>query len=106
MTKYLILFRDGESGDREKMIQSWDTYIGRLAREGKFVSGLPFGPNAKLITGPEQKVEDFVQGEGAITGYLIVRANTLEEAVELGKQAPNLLNGGSVEVRSTIPPVQ
>ena len=106
MTKYLLLFRGGVlEGDEEK-IKAWDTYIGRLAREGKFISGLPFGPNAKLITGPGKNVVDLNKVQGSVTAYIIIRANSPEEAVAIGSQAPNLETDGSVEVRSTIPPVQ
>lgn len=106
MTKYLLLFRGGEIDGDEENIKAWDAYIGRLAREGKFVSGLPFGPNAKLVMGPEKNIIDLSKGNGSITAYIIVRATSLDEAVELAKLAPNLLQSGSVEIRSTIPPVQ
>jgi hypothetical protein len=106
MTKYLLLFRDGIQIPDDEKIKAWDTYIGRLAREGKFVSGLPFGPNAKVVSGPEKTVGEFSQIQGAITGYIMIRANSLDEALELAKLAPNLESCGSVEIRSTIPPVQ
>jgi hypothetical protein len=106
MTKYLLLFRDGIQNPENEKIKAWDEFIGRLAREGKFVSGLPFGPNAKVIIGPDKSVSELVSGRGSITGYIMIRSNTLDEALELAKLAPNLKFGGSVEVRSTIPPVQ
>lgn len=106
MTSYLLFFRDGIQESNDEQIKAWDEYIGKIAREGRFVSGLPFGPKAKMITGTEKKVLDFTVDKGAITEYIIIRANTMEEAVEVAKGAPNLQLGGSVEIRSTIPPVQ
>lgn len=106
MTKYLLLFRGGDINEDAEKIKSWDAYIGRLAREGKFVSGLPFGPMAKLITGPDKSVVDLNKGNDSVSAYIIIRAPSVEEAIECGKSAPNLLSGGTVEVRSTIPPVQ
>lgn len=37
-----------------------------------------------------------------VGGYLIVKANTLDEAVEMAKSCPNLIYGGNVEVRSVM----
>jgi hypothetical protein len=37
-----------------------------------------------------------------IGGYLIVKANSLDEAVEAAKSCPNLLYGGNVEVRAVM----
>lgn len=106
MTKYLLLFRGADFNEDGEKIKAWDAYIGRLAREGKFISGLPFGPSAKLITGVEKSVLDLNKGSESVSAYIIIRAASLEEAVECGKSAPNLQSGGTVEVRSTIPPVQ
>ncbi len=106
MAKYLLLFRGVDLSESEEKIKEWDAYIGRLAREGKFLSGLPFGPSAKLVTGTEGNVMDLTKNEGSIAAYIIVRADSLDDAVELAKKAPNLSEGGTVEVRSTIPPVQ
>lgn len=105
MTKYLLLFRGVDLSENEEKIKEWDAYIGKLAREGNFLSGLPFGPSAKLVTGMEGNVMDLTKNEGSIAAYIIIRADSLEDAVELAKKAP-ILDGGTVEVRSTIPPVQ
>ncbi len=106
MTKYLLLFRGGDINEDDEKIKAWDAYIGRLAREGKFISGLPFGPMAKLIMGSDKSVVDLNKGNDSVSAYIMIHAVSLEEAIEYGKSAPNLLNGGTVEVRSTIPPVQ
>ncbi len=37
-----------------------------------------------------------------VGGYLIVKAGSLDEAVELAKACPNIMYGGSVEVRSVM----
>ena len=106
MAKYLLLFRGVDLSESEEKIKEWDAYIGKLAREGKFISGLPFGPGAKLITGTEGAVMDLNKNERSIAAYIIINADSLENAVELAKLAPNLGDGGTVEVRFTIPPVQ
>lgn len=37
-----------------------------------------------------------------IGGYLVVKAETLDEAMEMAKSCPGLTYGGSVEVRSVM----
>lgn len=108
MTKYLLLFRNGmpEQNEMDNYLRSWDTWIGRIAQEGKFDSGLPFGPKAKVISGKDKIISDFQMKPGDIDGYIIIKAESLEKAIEIAKQSPNLENGGTVEVRSTIPPPQ
>ena len=59
-----------------------------------------------MITGPEKTVSDFHLQSGEVAGYIIIRASTMDELVEIAKSAPNLKYGGSVEIRSTIPPAQ
>lgn len=107
-TKYLLLFKDGlpAADQMEEHMKIWDTWIGELAQKGIFDSGLPFGPQAKVISGPEHTVKDFVLKAGDVNGYIIVHADSMESAIELAKQAPNLSLGGTVEVRSTVPPPQ
>lgn len=109
MTKYLLLFRGGMLGrseQTEEQIKSWDTWVEKLAHEGRFISGLPFGPNAKIVTGPEKVITNFVLGMDDVAEYIVIQATDMDEAVELAKGAPNLQYGGSVEIRSTIPPAQ
>lgn len=108
LVKYLLLFKDGlpKPEDLENHMRLWDTWIGQIAQKGFFDSGLPFGPRAKVIIGPEKSVSDYVQKPGDVNGYVIVRADSMDEAVEIAKQAPNLALGGTVEIRSTVPPPQ
>lgn len=84
----------------------WDAWIGKIAQKGIFDSGLPFGPRAKVVSGLEKNVSDYIPKPGDVIGYIMVHANSMEEAVEIAKQAPNLALGGTVEVRSTVPPPQ
>jgi hypothetical protein len=60
--------------------------------EGKTVK-----PNKVITDGP------FVEAKEMVGGYLIVKANSLDEAVEMAKTCPNLVYGGNVEVRSVMP---
>jgi hypothetical protein len=45
----------------------------------------------------------YVEIKEAIGGYIVVRAESLEEAAEFAKDCPILALGGNVEVRTIIP---
>jgi hypothetical protein len=64
----------------------------RLASEGKVVK-----PDNVVTNGP------YVEMAEAIGGYSIIKANTLEEAVEISKGCPILSVNGNVEVRAIVP---
>lgn len=44
----------------------------------------------------------YTDGKDFVTGYMIVRTGSIEEAVELAKRNPILKGGGSVEVRAVL----
>ncbi len=61
-----------------------------------YPEGKTIKPNNVITDGPYAEVKEMVGG------YLIVKANTLDEAVEIAKSCPNLIYGGNVEVRSVM----
>jgi hypothetical protein len=83
------------------MKQTMD-WIGGIAAQNKFSggNGLPFEdsrvvrPNNVVTDGPYGEIKE------TIGGYIIVKANSVEEAVEFAKGCPVLQGeGNSVEVR-------
>jgi hypothetical protein len=56
-------------------------------------SGKVVKPNNVIADGPYMEIKE------SIGGYSIVKAESLEEAVELAKGCPILTAGGNVEVR-------
>jgi hypothetical protein len=63
-----------------------------LASEGRVVK------SDRLVTnGP------YVEIKEAIGGYIIVKADSIDEAAELSKDCPVLNIGGNVEVRMIVP---
>ncbi len=73
----------------------------KLVDRGNTLS--PFEGNAKtvirqdLITdGPFTEIKEF------ITGYLVIRAESIEEAIDVALANPLIKSGGSIEVREII----
>ncbi len=108
MDEYILVFRheDGQKVASPEQIQEWMKqtmdWIGGIAAQNKFVSGtgLPFADarvvrhNNVVTNGPFGDIKE------TIGGFIIVKAESVEEAVEFAKGSPVLMGeGNSVEVR-------
>jgi hypothetical protein len=108
MNEFILIFRheDGNKVASPEQIQFWMKqtmdWIGGIAAQNKFVAGngLPFDDarvvwhNNVVTNGPFGEVKE------TIAGYVIVKAASVEEAVEFAKGSPVLQGeGNSVEVR-------
>jgi hypothetical protein len=108
MDEFILIFRhqDGSKIASPEQMQIWMKqtmdWIGGIAAQNKFTggNGLPF-EDAKVVW-PDNLVTNGPFGEikETIGGYIIVKANSVEEAVEFAKGSPVLQgDGNSVEVR-------
>jgi hypothetical protein len=108
MNEYVLIFRheDGQKVASPEQMQIWMKqtmdWIGGIAAQNKFSSGtgLPFA-DAKVVR-PHNVVTDGPFGEikETIGGFIIVKADSVDEAVEFAKGCPVLQgDGNSVEVR-------
>lgn len=108
MDEYILVFRheDGQKIASPEQIQAWMKqtmdWIGSIAAQNKFVSGtgLPFDGarvvwhNNVVTNGPFGDIKE------TIGGFIIVKAESFDEAVEFAKGCPVLQGpGNSVEVR-------
>ena len=108
MDEFMLIFRheDGQKVASPEQMQKWMKqtmdWIGGIAAQNKFVgsNGLPFDDarvvwhNNVVTNGPYGDIKE------TIGGYIIVKANSIEEAVEFAKGSPVLQgDGNSVEVR-------
>jgi hypothetical protein len=108
MDEFILIFRhqDGNSVASPEQIQIWMKqtmdWIGGIAAQNKFSAGngLPFtdakvvGHNNVVTNGPFGEIKE------TIGGYIIVKADSVDEAVEFAKGCPVLQGeGNTVEVR-------
>jgi hypothetical protein len=111
MEEFALIMRheDGKKNASPEQIQAWMKqtmdWIGGIAAQNKFVSGtgLPFDDarvvikkNAKniVINGPFGEIKE------TIGGFIVVKADSVEEAVEFAKGCPVLQGeGNSMEIR-------
>ena len=108
MQEYMLIFRhqDGQKVASPEQIQTWMKqtmdWIGGIAAQNKFSggNGLPFDEakvvqsNKMVTNGPFGDIKE------TIGGYVIVKADSVDEAVEFAKGCPVLQGeGNTVEVR-------
>lgn len=88
--------------ERQRLLSLYGAYVNRLREEGRFVYGSPCGQPQVLLhadAGGEIHSRAHAPAADLLTGFFVVRAASLEEAVELGRACPALLHGERVVVR-------
>jgi hypothetical protein len=108
MNEFMLIFRheDGHTVASPEQIQAWmqqtKDWIDSIAAQNKFVggNGLPFDTcrvvhhKGVVTNGPFGDIKE------TIGGYIIVKAESVDEAVEFAKGSPVLQGeGNTVEVR-------
>lgn len=109
MKDFMFLFRgpaDLKLSPEESQIQlkKWFDWIGKLTADQRFAGGGPMGLEAKTIKGPKILVTDgpFAEGKELVGGYLLIRAESLEEAKEMSFGYPDFDKNCSVEIREIV----
>lgn len=88
--------------DMQKEIEIHGKWIEELGEH--FDSGEPLEHPAKSVRGKEKLVTDgpFIEAKELVSGFYIIKAESLEQATELSKGCPVLRLGGSIEVREVM----
>ncbi len=112
MKEFLLVFRrdvtnkDAQPSPEQmqSMMPDWQNWMGSIAAQNKLVNpgnrlsseGRVVNANAVVTNGP------YVEIREAIGGYIIVKADSIDEAAEMSKGCPVLKIGGNVEVRTVV----
>jgi len=102
MSKFVLLYTGGGMPETEaeqaKVMQDWADWYADL---GSAVAdpGNPIGPVSKKIAS-NGAVSDG-SGEPMVTGYTILSADSLDEAVKMAKKCPVLAGGSEIAVFET-----
>ncbi len=112
MKDFVLIFRGVNDPDKtlspqqmQAIMTDWQNWMGGIAAQNKLVSsGYRLGPEISNIA-PGNLVTDgpYAEIKEMLSGLIVVSAETLAEATEIGKGCPILTVGGRVEVRSVIP---
>ena len=108
MDEYMLIFRheDGSKIASPEQMQVWMKqtmdWIGGIAAQNKYVGGNGLPMEGAKIVGHDSVVTNGPFGDikETIGGFITVRANSIDEAVEFAKGAPVLQGeGNTMEVR-------
>ena len=110
MKEFALLFRLKNVDDFKpspEQMQERMTWLAGIAAQNKLVEKgnalLPFEGSAKIVKkggivtdGPYTEIKEFV------SGYIVIKAEHIEEAVEIAKANPTFKIGGYIEVREVL----
>lgn len=110
---YMFVFRSGliKSDPSPEQMQAiftkWKTWIDSMKEKGQYIAGDPLEERpAKVLREPHGgKVSDgpYAEAKEIVGGYMLIKAASFDEAVEIAKGAPSYSYGGCVEVRQLMP---
>lgn len=80
--------------------QKWMQWTRELATAGTLESGLPLEPTAKAVT--KDGVTDHPLQKQDVYGYMLIKAASLDEAINTARQAPHMALGGTTIVRPCV----
>lgn len=108
MANFLFVYRnapyDLSAVSPEQMQESmgrWTEWIGKGFQEGWMVDpGDALLPDGRVVV-KDRPVTDgpFVEAKEVVGGYALVRAASLDEAIQYAQSCPQVIEGGSVEIR-------
>jgi hypothetical protein len=101
MANYLLAYKGGRGmpeteEERNAVMAAWGSWFEGLG-EAVVDPGNPFGPSRSVS--PGGSVAD--GASAGLTGYSVVKADSLDAATEMAKGCPVLARDGSVEVYET-----
>lgn len=110
MKEFALIFRLKDIADFKpspEQMQERMNWLGSIAAQNKLVDKgntlLPMPGSAKVVKadnvvtdGPYTEIKEF------ISGYVVVKADSIDEAVEIAKGNPIYKIGGNIEVREVL----
>jgi hypothetical protein len=113
MKEFVMIFRSEPQlevkvspEEMQAMVTSWQNWMGGMAAQNKLASpGNRLGFDGRLVK-PDNLITNgpYVEIKEMVGGYIVVRAESIDEAAEMAKGCPMIIGGaGAVEVRDIIP---
>ncbi|MBT30994.1 MAG: hypothetical protein CMO01_15150 [Thalassobius sp.] len=108
MKKFLLLLHEDvekmsslSPKEMESLLNAHMAWAGKLAESGHLISGDGLNENGVLISGKDCIIKDgpYLESKEMIGGYYLLQATNQETVVELAKECPCHLWGGTTEIR-------
>ncbi|MCF2506318.1 YciI family protein [Dyadobacter sp. CY107] len=110
MKEFALIFRLKDISDFKpspEQMQERMNWLAGIAAQNKLVDKgntlLPTPGSAKTVR-PDSVVTDgpYTEIKEFITGYIVIKAESIDEAVEIAKGNPIFKSGGNIEVREVL----
>lgn len=110
MKDYLLIFRGGmdmptaSPDDIQESMMKWKVWMDHLASEGKLTGGHRLTDKGVVLTGEQKKMTDgpYAEGKEIVGGYLAIKAQDFDSAVEIARGCPIFHYNGITEVREIL----
>ncbi len=96
-----MAFQDQSPEELQAEIEKWNVWIGGLAAQGKMLGTEGLLPTGKVLAGVNKTMTDgpYTEGKEMVGGFMLVQAESYDEAVEHAKGCPVFEMDGKVEIR-------
>ncbi|MEM7575551.1 MAG: YciI family protein [Bacteroidota bacterium] len=110
MQDFMLIFHSSPSTDYrpspeeiQASIKRWQDWIGNIAAQGKFLSTNALNRSGKVVAADGTVTDGpYTELKEIIGGYVLIRADNYDEAVDLSAGCPTFRLGGKVEVREVM----
>ena len=108
MQKYMFLFRGGDAAraaaspeDMQQHLKKWGAWFKGLGDKDQFLGGEPLDFTGKVLSGRKKTLSDgpFAEAKDLVGGYAVIKAASLDDAVEIARGCPIFEHDGILEVR-------
>ncbi|MBB1285832.1 hypothetical protein HRH25_15720 [Flavisolibacter sp. BT320] len=105
MEKFMLIFhggikQDASPEDLQTNMDQWMTWVDKLQKEGRYVSGEALLPGGKLVSGKSAVTDGpYTEGKELVGGFFVIEAANMDEAVAECQHYPDYDFGGQVQVR-------
>ena len=95
MQEFMLLMKGDDSNDitpdeMQKRMQDYRAWMEGIMGDDKYMAGQPLLPTGKHLIDKETVLTDgpFLEPKEIIGGYIIIKANDIDDAVEIAKTCP------------------
>lgn len=109
MKKFLLLLHEDTEKMRElspkemgELVNAHVAWAAKLAESGHLISGEGLEENGVLITGKDCVIKDgpYMESKELIGGYYLLQAKDRDTIVQIAKECPCHIWGGTTEIRT------
>jgi len=112
MKDFLLVFRtdygtmpQGSPEELQARTQQWMNWMSTIAAQNKLIDRGNRLENSGTVIRPGNVITDgpFMEIKETIGGYTLIKASSMEDAVDIARTCPILQVGGNVEIREIMP---